>query len=81
MENCYLKGTRTCQICEKYGKCESFKEPVFDLYNNGVKVNINPMDIKELTLMQEHIKKMFKKHSKLSFYDIKKPKFEIIEVK
>ena len=81
MTNCYLKGTRTCQICEKYGKCESFKEPVFDLYSNGIKVNINPMDIKELTSMKMHVEKMYKKHSKLPFYNMHKPNFEIVEVK
>ena len=31
--------------------------------------------------MQEHIKNMFKKYHKLSFYDIKNPKFKIVEVK
>lgn len=78
--NCYLKGTRTCQNCEQYGKCESFKEPLFDLYDNGIKVNIEPMNIKELTAMQIHIEKMFKKHSKLPFYNMHKPSFKIVEV-
>lgn len=80
MTNCYLKGTRTCQNCEQYGKCESFKEPLFDLYDKGTKVNIDPMTIKELTAMQVHIEKMFKKYSKLSFYNMHKPSFKIVEV-
>lgn len=81
MANCYFKGTKTCHDCDQYGKCESFKEPLFNLYNNGIKVNIEPMTIKKITAMQIHIEKMFKKYSKLSFYNMQKPSFKIIEAK
>ena len=81
MAKCYLKGTKVCQNCEQYGKCESFKEPLFNLYNNGTKVNIEPMTIKKITAMQIHIERTFKKYGKLSFYNMHKPSFRIIEAK